>query len=57
MLCSFYILLFPDPFDPRIILRVLFSKKLSLGSSLNMKQQNVWGHQKLSEYDLETHRF
>jgi hypothetical protein len=45
------------PSDPRIFLRVVFLKTLSLGSSLNMKQQNVWGHQKLSEYDLKTHRF
>jgi hypothetical protein len=45
---------FYNPFDPRIFLRVLFLKTLSLGSSLNMKQQNIWSHQKLSEYDLET---
>lgn len=44
------------PFDPRTFLKVLFLRALSLGSSLNMKQQNVWGHQKISEYDLETHR-
>lgn len=32
------------PFDPRIFFGVLFWKTLGLGSSLNTKQQNVWGH-------------